>query len=123
MRKKAQALCTGCARPVSPGKDFCPHCGAPASSYALTAPYERVLSEGYAWRRAVQRPNLVILIGMWITWGPMFVGCVVMAIGTFVEFSKTADVEGSAFKDRMSMLLYFLLFGVGGCVLGRLLYR
>lgn len=123
MGNKAQMLCSGCARPVPQERHFCPHCGAPMSFYATTAPYERVLSEGYAWRRAASRPNLIIVIGMWLIWSPTLAFCLFVPFMGFYSFATPADLGGQSFKDITIAIPGVLLFGGGGWIAARLLHR
>jgi len=69
------ALCLQCLAPNVPTAHFCGDCGAPLSPYAATAPFESLLSEGHAWRRATSNPRrLVVVLGMWLLFGPMLAG-------------------------------------------------
>jgi len=71
------ALCLQCLAPNATTAHFCGECGAPLSAYAATAPFESLLAEGHAWRRATGNPRrLVVVLGMWILFGPMLAGSV-----------------------------------------------
>ena len=65
-------LCLGCLVPNRIEAHFCEECGAPLSSYATTAPFERIFAEGHAYRAAVDRPHsFVIVFGVWLLFGMM----------------------------------------------------
>lgn len=78
-----RALCLQCLAPNVPTAHFCGECGAPLSSYAATAPFESLLAEGHAWRRATGNPRrLVVVLGMWLLFAPMVAGSVwLLAMG------------------------------------------
>ena len=64
-------LCISCLAPNEPEAHFCKKCGAPLDSYSATAPFERTLAQGYAFRAAVTgKPKLIVVIGMWILFFP-----------------------------------------------------
>ena len=64
-------LCISCLAPNLPDAHFCVSCGAPLDSYSATAPFERILAQGYGFRSAVTgRPRLVVVVGMWILFFP-----------------------------------------------------
>lgn len=63
-------LCLGCLCPNDPAAHFCSDCGAPLSSYAATAPFERIFAEGHVYRKAVGEPrNLIVVLGIWLIFG------------------------------------------------------
>lgn len=71
----ARPLCISCATPNDPVDNFCQHCGAPMTSYASTGPFESLFSEGRAYREAADHPrSLVVLLGVWLLFGVMFLG-------------------------------------------------
>jgi hypothetical protein len=58
--------------PNEPAAHFCAKCGAPLSSYAATGPFESIFAEAHVYRSAAERPrNLVVVIGMWLIFGPV----------------------------------------------------
>lgn len=82
-----QLLCTSCAAPNRPSAHFCIKCGAPLSSYAMIAPFERLFAEGFIYRRATEHPrNLITVSGIWFIFGMMALGGLIIAI-----FSITSD--------------------------------
>jgi predicted amidophosphoribosyltransferase len=48
-------VCISCLQTNAPGIAFCRHCGTPLSSFAATAPFERIFAEGDFWRKAVRQ--------------------------------------------------------------------
>jgi len=64
-------LCISCLASNEPEAHFCKKCGAPLDSYSATAPFERTLAQGFAFRAAVTgKPKLIVVIGMWILFFP-----------------------------------------------------
>ncbi len=63
-------LCLTCLEPNDLSAHFCAKCGGPMTSYAATGPIERILAEGYAYRRAVERPRRpMVVLGIWLLFG------------------------------------------------------
>ncbi len=48
-----EEICFSCLKPNTPGEHFCKHCRTPLSSYATTAPYERIFAMGDVLRKAI----------------------------------------------------------------------
>jgi hypothetical protein len=65
-------LCTSCTTPNDPAAHFCAKCGAPLSSFATIAPFERLFAEGFIYRQAAERPRkLIVVLGVWLIFGTM----------------------------------------------------
>jgi len=63
-------LCPGCLTPNDSRAHFCPNCGAPLDSYASSAPFERLLAQGYIFRRLGEKPGgLLGFLGVWSVFG------------------------------------------------------
>jgi hypothetical protein len=63
-------LCTSCTTPNVTNANFCINCGAPLSSYANIAPFERLFSEGFIYRQAAENPRkLIVVVGVWLMFG------------------------------------------------------
>ncbi len=74
---KENALCSACLEGNPPGEHFCRKCGAPLSSYATTAPLEQIYSLGWMYRRALSQPTRpIVLLGIWLIIGPIFLWAV-----------------------------------------------
>ncbi|MFO1459420.1 MAG: zinc ribbon domain-containing protein [Verrucomicrobiota bacterium] len=93
----ARPLCISCATPNDPVANFCQHCGAPMTSYASTGPFESLFSEGRAYREAADHPrSAVVLVGVWLLFGVMFLGGVLLT---------TPAVKGDVFMAIPGALL------------------
>ena len=67
----AGVVCTACLTPNPPHINYCSKCGALLNSLAAFNPFDQTLVEGFAYRRAVDGPpSKIILIGMWLLFGP-----------------------------------------------------
>ncbi|HEY1663957.1 MAG TPA: zinc ribbon domain-containing protein [Verrucomicrobiae bacterium] len=76
-----EQLCTSCAAPNEPSAHFCAKCGAPLSSYATFAPFERLFAEGFIYRQAAERPRrLITVLGIWFIFGLFGLGGLVIMI-------------------------------------------
>jgi hypothetical protein len=63
-------LCTSCMTPNEPTAHFCIKCGAPLSSFATFAPFERLFAEGFIYRQAVDSPRkMIVVLGIWLIFG------------------------------------------------------
>jgi zinc-ribbon domain len=68
--QEEKQLCTNCAAPNEPSVHFCVKCGAPLSSFATFAPFERILAEGFIYRQAANCPrSLITVLGVWLIFG------------------------------------------------------
>jgi len=104
-----QQLCISCLAPNEPEAHFCKKCGAPLDSYSATAPFERTLAQGYAFRAAVTgKPRLIVVIGMWILFFPAV--CVGI-IGLYAALT------------RQTPLQFSLISLVIGCIGSILIYK
>jgi hypothetical protein len=66
-------ICLHCAAELIGYVQFCPKCGCPVTPEAVSMPYESVLARGFAAREGSSRPRkLIVVIGMWLMFGPMF---------------------------------------------------
>jgi len=86
--------------------DFCAKCGAPLSSYATTAPFERLFAEGHVYRQAAERPHRpVILIGVWALFGT------VGAVGAVLLFFSPRDGVMAALAGAVMLALSAMMLG------------
>ena len=70
----ASALCPNCLDPVPESDNpFCPNCGAPIGASAVLDPINIIQTEGYIFRRGADRPNLVIVLGVWLFFLPTLI--------------------------------------------------
>ena len=70
---ESRIACPHCLERNEAERDFCVKCGAPLSAMSVTGPWERIQSEGFAYRQAVSGPpKTIVLVGMWLLFGPIF---------------------------------------------------
>jgi hypothetical protein len=106
-----EQLCTGCTTPNEPTAHFCVKCGAPLSSYATFAPFERQFSEGFIYRDAANHPRkLIVVLGVWLIFGTMAVAGVF-----FLGFSSQGE--------NMSRILWALLGSATIAVSGTMIWK
>ncbi len=75
-------LCPHCVAPIERSDDFCPTCGGPITSHASIDPLGQIYSAGYAYRQAVaEGPTRIVVLGMWLIFGPQALGAVLMIYG------------------------------------------
>jgi len=69
---EAGIVCPACLEINLPRSYCCAKCAAPLSSLVAFNPFDQTLVEGFGYRRAVEGPpSKIVLIGMWILFGPM----------------------------------------------------
>ncbi|WP_131990057.1 zinc finger Ran-binding domain-containing protein [Chthoniobacter flavus] len=83
-------VCPKCLFSNSATAAFCAACGAPIGMVANVDPLQHIYAEGFGYRSAVDGPpKLIILIGMWLLFGPLAVGAVSMIIAGGRELLST----------------------------------
>ncbi len=81
MQPEECTVCPACAALIGINEVFCPECGAPISLLANTDPLQRIYTEGYMYRKAVEtKPKLIVVIGIWIIFAPVVVGAIGIVI-------------------------------------------
>ena len=76
-------LCPGCLAPNDPSANFCVKCGAPLTPYAAIGPFESIQAQGYIYRRAAEQPaRLIVVIGIWVIFGMMFLATLAYTIAS-----------------------------------------
>lgn len=64
-------ICPKCLLSNSPAAAFCADCGAPLGRMATIDPIQHIYAEGFSYRAAVDGPpSRIILLGMWLLFGP-----------------------------------------------------
>jgi len=65
-------LCPHCIKPVDRFDHLCPHCSGPITAHAAIGPLEQVYAAGHAYQNATSpdRPRKIIVLGMWLIFGP-----------------------------------------------------
>lgn len=81
-------MCLDCLALIEKTDAFCPECGAPAGQLSVSGPLESVLAQGYAYRQSSDRPRTMLLVGMWLLFGPFLL--VTLAI-VFAVVSQAAS--------------------------------
>ena len=100
-----QVLCTVCLLANPPRADYCAKCGAPINTLLTFAPYDQILLEGFAYRRAVDGPpSRIILIGMWLLFGP------VLLVAPFVVASDAQRNPAQGGIDRVADHLFWVVY-------------
>jgi hypothetical protein len=85
LRKLRPVDCPHCFKQNVPCTHLCIYCNTPLSAYAATAPLGQVYSEFNTYQKAIECPNKpIILIGMWLLWGPTSS----FFIWTFILFTR-----------------------------------
>jgi hypothetical protein len=96
-----EGLCPRCLEPIPLGANFCNRCSTPLTFHAATGPYESVFAEGFAYREAANNPRKpIILIGMWLLWGPGFLVSLCM-----FGFALVTCQEARNIFEALAMLL------------------
>ena len=75
-----QVLCPSCQTPNDQFKAFCQNCGAPIGSTATLDPMHTIQSEGVLFRKALDTPKPIVLVGMWIIFLPLLLISVYAAV-------------------------------------------
>ena len=118
-------VCPSCTGWCEEDAHFCLHCRAPITSYAATAPFERIFAEAALIGRAVNSPTKpIVLIGAWLFFFPL----ILMGVGAIQFF-----VEAIRWRERWippaeefiyhTGLLCVGVFGVYGFCRSFLAYR
>jgi len=72
-------LCLSCLHPNPEDIHFCEKCGAPLDSYASTAPFEQIYSQGNVFRAAAHgKPHLIVVFGVWLIFFPCVISAVIL---------------------------------------------
>ena len=89
-RSQDGVICPKCLLSNSTTAAFCADCGAPIGMVAAVDPIQQIQAEGFAYRSAVDGPpKLIILLGMWLLFGPMaLLGPGVLIAGPGFRFAE-----------------------------------
>lgn len=86
-----EVVCPKCLLANATTAAFCADCGAPIGMVATIDPIQHIQAEGFAYRSAVEGPpKLIIVIGMWLIFGPMGLAMPFFLANGPVEFPGTA---------------------------------
>jgi hypothetical protein len=98
-------LCVSCMAPNEPAAHFCEKCGAPLTSYASTGPFEQLLAEGAVYRQAAERPrSLIVVLGVWLIFGTMASGGVLLLVTSRDSSFMSAMVGGGMLAVSVAMI-------------------
>jgi hypothetical protein len=93
-----EQICTSCTAPNDPSAHFCSKCGAPLSSFATIAPFERLFAEGFIYRQAAERPrSFLTVLGVWVIFGVLGLGGLIIMIASSSAGAVLAIVTGVGF--------------------------
>jgi len=73
--------CPGCLEPLLDSPQFCPNCGIPTDGLAELDPIKAIRSQGEMFRRGANKPNFIIVVGIWALLLPLAIGTVL--VGTY----------------------------------------
>jgi len=101
-------VCTACLAPNRPHTNYCSKCGALLNSLAAFNPFDQTLVEGFAYRRAVDGPpSKLILIGMWLLFGPSIL--LVPVIFSDVRLGNEATGVSGPLFEHIYFAAYLLI--------------
>ena len=114
-------ICPYCCIPNARQQDFCRSCATPLTAYATIAPLAQVYCQGDAYRKSVSNPyKPIVLIGIWLLFGPMGVGVTYLAIVSLVTPFKK-PVQGTS--ELIAILFSLLFYGSAAFIFDTILYR
>ena len=100
-------LCPGCLNENKPGTHFCGKCGSPLSTFAATAPWERIEAERHIYANAASNPRKIIsLIGIWLIFGNMF------WMGTFLVIMVFPGLIENEISELIGPALDHIVLGI-----------
>jgi len=70
---------------------FCPECGSPVGARATLDPIQIIQTDGFLLHKALKRPKLIVLLGIWILHLPVLMIGVYFAIHLILNGSGWAD--------------------------------
>jgi hypothetical protein len=85
-------LCPSCLTPNGSDEIFCRQCGAPIAPTATLDPIATIQTESFLTQKAlVGRPKLIVLIGIWLMFGSVFLASVYSAVRIVIDRSGFSD--------------------------------
>jgi hypothetical protein len=72
--------CPACSFLLAAPTDYCPRCRAPLSRSSTFDPILVLGTEGELFRRGASRPSRIVVVGMWMLFGPAFFGILIFAL-------------------------------------------
>lgn len=105
--------CPSCQTVNPEFEPFCRKCGAPIGATATLDPLNVIRAEGHLFRRALEgRPKLVVLLGVWILFGPLLVVTTFSAFNLVLNRSSRADFVFFWFAVGLAYLSAVVLYRV-----------
>ncbi|QDU32759.1 hypothetical protein KS4_07930 [Poriferisphaera corsica] len=139
MGENAELACPGCFTQNPKENHFCEQCGKPLTGIASSDPFGQIFSEGYAYRSATERTSekgsSIVLIGMWLIFGPSVLitglgSIYTLYIGFFgvIEYNSQFDshhaVYSTGIADNILLsILQATVLALLAMLLGTLLYK
>lgn len=86
--EKNASICISCMQPNEWEAAYCMNCNTPMNLSNSNDPIQRLPAEGYAYRKAAEmKPNIVVLIGVWLLFLPAFIFSGLSAIALILGYS------------------------------------
>ncbi|MBI1367233.1 MAG: hypothetical protein GC162_01120 [Planctomycetes bacterium] len=90
-------VCAHCMASNRPMDEFCCECGMPIGQYVWNQPFQQIAASGWAYQRATSgRISRVMIIGIWLIFGPGVVIAPVMLISAMLSGSHITMSVGDA---------------------------
>ena len=87
-------ICPSCHGPNDPDARYCAHCRAPLDMGLMLDPMGQIQADGFAWRQATSgRPSLIVVIGIWFMFLPIFLGSATIILLEFLSSHKFSGVD------------------------------
>lgn len=88
IKEENASICISCMKPNDRDAAYCVNCNTPMNLSTSNDPIQRMPAEGYAYRKAAEmKPNIVVLIGVWLLFLPTFIFCGLSALSLILGFS------------------------------------
>ena len=79
--EQSPPACPACSFPLlGSAEDYCPRCEAPVSRSSTFDPLKIIRTEGQLFRRGARRPSGIVVLGMWLLFGPTLFLFAVVAV-------------------------------------------
>ncbi|MFP4433974.1 MAG: hypothetical protein ACLFTN_05865 [Phycisphaerae bacterium] len=122
----ADPLCPHCLASLDPLEHLCPSCGGPVDAQANMDPLQSIYAAGWAYRNAAQgRPSRIIMVAMWLIFGPaalFLVWVVPELVAEFVYSIRSAITDGDFLGVVMISVGAAIVIGLVA-IYAALLYR
>jgi hypothetical protein len=100
-------LCPSCAYPVPVTDVFCRKCNSPIGLLTSPDPIQQAHMEGFVYAKALdRRPKLVVVIGVWLLFFPVFGFAAFGTIALLVNFTNNGLMGAVMFLLAVIVLYY-----------------